>query len=290
MSRPGAGHEIPEDALPEGFAESVDEEPERPAEPRPAATVVLLREGKGAPEVLLLRRNRSAGFVPGAFVFPGGRVDRDDASAALVERLDGLTAADAAARLGLPEDADPPGVAYFLAAVREAFEETGILVGRTGRGVPPPGAGEKEEVLELRERLLDDDSLFPEVLDRLGCRVDGASVEYVAHWITPVQEPRRYDTRFFAAAVPRGREAVLDRREMVEAVWLTPDEALERNEGGGLPMVFPTIRTLESLRPFSGPDEVLKHFRSREIPTVLPRLVRTPTGVGIEVDDEEPAG
>lgn len=285
MSEPGPSHEIPKDALPEGFAEDVERVPESPTEPRPAATVVLIREGKSVPEVLLLRRTRTVGFVPGAFVFPGGTVDRDDASAELVERLDGISPGEAARRLGLPEGADPPAVAYYLAAVREAFEETGILVGRTEGGSPPPGAGEMEEVLDLREALLEDDSLFPEVLDRMGCRIDGNALAYVAHWITPVQEPRRYDTRFFAAVVPRGRQAVLDEREMVEAVWVTPADALERNGRGELPMVFPTIKTLESLHSFHEPAEILEHFREREIPTILPRLVRTPTGVGIEMPE-----
>lgn len=279
---------IPEDRLPEGFARSVDRPPERPAEPRPAATVVLLRDGEsGGLEVLLLRRVRSAGFVPGAWVFPGGRVDRDDAAPELVERLEGISEDAAAARLGLDDDADPPAVAYWVAALREAFEETGILVGRDPDGRPAPSVARRPEVLGLRDELLEDEDRFPSILDRMGCRMDGAAMEYVAHWITPVAEPRRYDTRFFAAAVAREQEVALADAELTDHAWLTPDEALRRREEGSLPMVFPTIRTLEGLRGFASPMEALSAYRARAIPTILPRLVRTPTGIGIEVEEEE---
>ncbi|MBW3534889.1 MAG: NUDIX domain-containing protein [Gemmatimonadetes bacterium] len=281
----GPDFTIPEDRLPEGFARAVDRPPERPAEPRPAATIVLLRDGdRGGLEVLLLRRVRSAGFVPGAWVFPGGRVDLDDATPALVERLEGLSREQAAARLGLEPDAEPPGVAYWVAALREAFEETGILVGRDADGRPAPSIADRPEVRALRDELLEDEDRFPSILDRMGCRMDGAAMEYVAHWITPVAEPRRYDTRFFAAAVAREQEVALAEAELTDHAWLTPDEALSRREEGSLPMVFPTIRTLEGLRGFSTPMEALRAYRARAIPTILPRLVRTPTGIGIEVD------
>lgn len=279
---------IPFDRLPEGFARSVDAPPDEPARPRPAATIVLLRPADPGPELLLVRRVRSAGFVPGAWVFPGGRVDADDATEDLVARVEGLAPEDAADRLGLPSDAVPPAIAYYVAAVREAFEETGILVGRDPDGRAATCAAQVPEVESLRDELMEDDDRFPSVLDRMGCRVDGAAVAYVAHWITPVAEPRRYDTRFFAAAVPEGTTELLDAREMSAAVWLTPREALERNRRGELPMVFPTVKTLEDLTGFGSPDEVLDHFNGAEIPAVLPRLVRTPTGVGIEVDAEPP--
>lgn len=274
---------IPFDRLPERFAESVRTPPETPAPARPAATVVLLRDAAPGMEVLLMRRNRSAGFVPGAYVFPGGRVDAADASADIVERLDGLTADEAARRLGLP-DAEPSALAYYLAAVREAFEETGILVGHDAGGRPPPSAAEDQEVDAVRDDLMEGRLGFAEALDRLDCRVDGDALEYLAHWITPVVEPRRYDTRFFAAKAPPGAIALVDFREMTDAVWLTAGHALRRHAEGMLPMVFPTIRTLEDLARYRTVDEALDDLGGREIPAILPRLVVTPTGVGMEVD------
>ncbi|HEX9884928.1 MAG TPA: hypothetical protein VGA70_00495 [Longimicrobiales bacterium] len=278
---------IPWDRLPEGFARQLDEPRGPAAVPRPAATIVLLRAGAGGPEVLLLRRVRNAGFVPGAYVFPGGRVDGDDATEALTERVEGVTPAQAAARLGLPGNAEPPALAYYVAAVREAFEETGLLVGTTAGGEAPPSAASDEGVRKLRDQLLADEDAFPAILDALGCRMDARAVAYVAHWITPEAEPRRYDTRFFAAAVPAGRAALLNEAELNHALWLTPEEALLRHGNGRLPMVFPTIKTLESLVGFDAPEAILAHFEDRPIPAILPRLVRTPTGVGLHVPSRD---
>jgi 8-oxo-dGTP pyrophosphatase MutT (NUDIX family) len=274
---------IPFEQLPPGFAEKVSRPPPVPAPPRPAATILLMRDGAAGLEVLLMRRGRSAGFVPGAYVFPGGGVDRSDAEPHLVEHLDGLDEEAAARRLELP-DGDPPALAYYLAALREAFEETGILVARLAGGEAPPSAAEDRGVDTLRDDLMEDRVTFAEALDRLGARLDGGAVEYMAHWITPEVEPRRYDARFFAARVPGDARAVVDPREMTDAVWLSPAAALRRFHGGTLPMVFPTIRTLMDLSDFESVDAVLAHLRTLRIPTIMPRLVVTPTGVGTEVD------
>ena len=278
-----ARHLIPFDRLPARYAESVGHPPERPVWPIPAATLALLRDGDEGPEVLLLRRAPHAGFIPGAYVFPGGRVDRSDADKLLLARLDGLDSEEAARRLGLPYG-DPPALAYYLAALREAFEETGILVARDESGAAPPTAREDPTVDALRDHLMTHQARFHEVLDRLGCRLDGAAVEYMAHWITPEAEPRRFDTRFFAARVRGGAHPVVDPREMVEALWITPSAALRRHRDGGLPMVFPTIRSLEDLVAFPTVDAVLAGLRGRRIVPILPRLVLTPTGVVLEVD------
>jgi 8-oxo-dGTP pyrophosphatase MutT (NUDIX family) len=276
---------IPFDRLPESFARSVEHPPEHPVQPRPAATVVLMRGGREAPEILLLKRVRSAGFVPGAWMFPGGRVDDHDAAPALIARLNGITPASAHARLGLADDAGPPAVAYWVAAIREAFEETGILVARDRSGRAAPTASELAIVRDLLEEVLADETHFASALDRLDVRMDGGALAYIAHWITPVVEPRRFDTRFFAAVVPPGTEPSINPREIGSAVWLTPAEALELNVRDSLPMVFPTIRTLESLLPFHTPEEVLVSFRERAIPTIVPRLVSTPRGIGMELEE-----
>jgi 8-oxo-dGTP pyrophosphatase MutT (NUDIX family) len=274
---------IPFDQLPERFAQSILDPPEVPATPRPAATIALMRDGADGPEILLLRRSRSSGFVPGAYVFPGGRVDADDAEAHIVQHLRGLDAEQAARRLGLP-DTDPPALAYYLAALREAFEETGILVARRSDGSPPPSAAEDAALDGLRNDLMDDRVGFAEVLDRAECTLDGGAVEYLAHWITPEPEPRRYDTRFFAAKVPSGAQAIIDSREMTDAVWVTAAESLRQYRAGTLPMVFPTVLTLRDLIPFGSVDAILADLRTRDIPTILPRLVLTPEGIGTELD------
>ncbi len=296
---PPPDYEIPAERLPEGFVDTVLEVPKVPAVPRASATVVVVREGErgagatagsgaprgadeadaqGGPEVLLLRRNRATGFVPGAWVFPGGRVDAADGEAAMAERWVGLTPEGAAGRLGLGMDADPPAIAYYGAAVREAFEETGLLAGVVG------GGGRPETGLRAaREALLGRGVPLARVLQSLGARLDGTAIEYIAHWVTPVAEPRRYDTRFFAARVPPGAVAVHDEREMTGAVWLTPRAALARHRAGDLPMIFPTIRTLEDLCDFATVEDLLAHYRGRAIPRVQPEIVRTATGVALRV-------
>lgn len=276
-------HEIPFDRLPPGFAESLDRIPDEPAAPRPAATILMLRDGPEGLETLMLRRTRRSGFVPGAWVFAGGRVDRADAAATVTGRLRGLSPEAATERLRLAPDSTPPGVAYYVAALREAFEETGLLVGIDGAGGAALSAGEDAGVAAVRDRLLADRIDFAQALTELGVELDGTAVEYVAHWITPVQEPRRYDTRFFAAAVDRDREVLLHPAEMTDARWLTPSAALEIHAGGELPMVFPTIRTLEDLREFGSVETALTSLSARAVPAILPRLVRTPTGVGLEI-------
>jgi hypothetical protein len=110
---------------------------------------------------------------------------------------------------------------------------------------------------------------------------------YCSHWITPVAEPKRYDTRFFLAELPAGCVATIDEREMSHAVWLTADDAIAQFQRGELPMVFPTVKTIQLLQPFASVDGMLAAFRGADVPAVLPRLVRTKDGVGIVVPSDE---
>lgn len=266
--------EIPEDRLPPGYTDTVEDPPASPVEARPAATVVLLRDTQaGSMEVLLMRRHRRSGFVPGAWVFPGGRVDPADAAVGLHERI-----------RGLPDPARPEP-AFWAAALRELFEETGVLMAREADGAWSPDAAGSAPHESLRQRLMEDELGLLDVVERLGVGPDARRMVHIAHWVTPVVERRRYDTHFFAAALPNGRTEMVDRREMTEAAWLEPAAALERFEAGTLPMVFPTVKTLEALAPFQTTDAVLDAFRERSVQRVLPRLVRTERGVAIVVDD-----
>lgn len=270
--------EIPEERLPPGFADTVEAPPDRPVEARPAATVVLLRDGADGPEALLMRRHGASGFVPGAWVFPGGRVDPADGDPVLADRSRGLSP-------------DPvPAASFWMAAVREAFEETGVLLARPGASGDDvdgwmPDAASDPEVEAVRRTLMDDEATLVDVVIRLDAVIDVGPMVHAAHWVTPVVEPRRYDTHFFVAVIPDGREARPDPREMVDAAWLAPPAALARFEAGELPMVFPTVKTLEALAGFGSAAAVLDGFRDRAVERILPRLVRTETGVGIVIDD-----
>ncbi len=150
-----------------------------------------------------------------------------------------------------------------------------------------PPAAVHEEVDRVRDELMEDQIGFADALKRLDCRIDGSSVEYLAHWITPLPEPRRYDTRFFAAKVTGDSTPLVDPREMTDALWATPTEALRRCDAGSLPMVFPTIKTLEQLARYSSPEETLAELGRTRVRTIMPTLVITPTGVGMELDEED---
>ena len=277
---------IPFEDLPDRFIKSL-EHPSHPSVPaKPAATIALLRDSPSRMEILLLRRDRSASFVPGAYVFPGGRVDRADWMKKTLARVDGLTPETAADRLGLA-DTNPPAIAYYVAALREAFEETGILIGVGPNSEAPPTAAEDADIEVLRNGLMEGHVSFTEALEQLSYRIDGSSIEYLAHWITPEREPRRFDTRFFAARVQADAEPMFDTREMTDAVWVTPQDALSRNQAGPLPMIFPTISTLQRLADYATAEDALREIGNASIPTVLPRLIITEKGVSLNIDEEE---
>ena len=181
---------------------------------RPAATVVLVRDGEpDGLEVFVLRRAAAAAFAAGMYVFPGGRVDDADGAAAIAAHCDGLDDATASARLGI----DGGGLAFWVAAVRECFEEAGVLLARRSDG----GA---VTVDDADRRAVHAGELSMERLcERDGLVLDLGAIRYVAHWVTPVGEsPRRFDTRFFLAASPPGQEGAHDDTELVHSMWVRP--------------------------------------------------------------------
>ena len=281
-----SGFLIPFENLPERFMKSLKHPSHPPVPAKPAATIALLRDSPSRMEVLLLKQDRNASFVPGAYVFPGGRVDPADWTKQTLASVDGLTTETAATRLGLV-GTSPPAIAYYIAALREAFEETGILVGVGPNAQAPPTAAASVEVEVLRNGLMEGSVSFNEALKHLSCRIDGSSIEYLAHWITPEREPRRFDTRFFAARVQTDAEPIFDPREMTEARWLSPKEALARNQGGTLPMIFPTIDTLQRLADYTTVGDALRGIGDVSIPTLMPKLVLTEKGVRLQVGEEE---
>ena len=203
------------------------------------------------------------------YVFPGGRVDASDADPSVLARLDHLSSATAEQRLDL-RGAEPPAIAYYLAALREAFEETGILVAALEDGSFPPTASADAAVDRLRDELMEDRIDFADVLALLDCRVPGDRLQYFAHWITPRREPRRFDARFFAARVAANCTPIIDPREMTDALWIAPAPALERHAHGDLPMILPTVHTLERLCAFGTSEEALGALACGTVVTILP--------------------
>lgn len=250
----------------------------RAAVPRPAATLVLVRDGPSEPEALLVQRAPSAGFVPGTYVFPGGLVDPSDATEAAAERWDGLGPAEAQRRLGLEARSRPPAIAYFVAAVRETFEETGLLAGARSPEL------RDDAVRRERAALLEGRQSLAQALRALNARIDGQAFAYVARWVTPPSVARRYDTRFFAAVAPPAGRATADRRETTKAAWLAPARALALRAEGGISMIRPTASTLRDCLGFASAADLVSHLRSRKAVAKAPasplpeerKILRTP--------------
>ncbi len=230
---------------------------EKKLEPRPAATLLLLRETAGAPEVFMLQRTSKAAFLPGAYVFPGGALDPDDAHERAARRVRGLDDAQASARLGLASG----GLAYWVAAARECFEESGILLALDEKDLPvDPGRAAALE--RFREPLNAGTLLFSEFLEKENLFVPAHQIAYYSHWITAPGRPRRFSTRFFIACAPAGQQGAHDRSETVHSVWVSPREAIERDRRKEIELIFPTRSTLGDLAPFRNPREVFEHARN----------------------------
>jgi 8-oxo-dGTP pyrophosphatase MutT (NUDIX family) len=262
---------VPAENLPAGFASRLDDPAFVPAATRPASTVVLARPGNAGVEVLLLRRPLRSGFAGGAWVFPGGRVDAADGDPELTRSLLGESGQDWAARLGLSDRAEALG--FVIAALREAWEETGILLGE---------ASQAAALESIRRSLLSDEIDMPEAVRAAGIRFHVDDLLYIAHWITPEPEARRYDTRFFLARVPHGVECVLEGDELVEARWLPPGAAVSAFQDGEMILLPPTVDTLRRLASFSSLDEAWAELGSAEVPAILPRMRRESGGIVIE--------
>jgi glyoxylase-like metal-dependent hydrolase (beta-lactamase superfamily II)/8-oxo-dGTP pyrophosphatase MutT (NUDIX family) len=225
--------------------------------PRPAATILLLREQAAAPEVFMLQRTAKAVFLPGAYVFPGGALDDDDASARVAARVRGLDDAQASARMGLAAG----GLAYWVAAARECFEESGILLAwdEKERPVDPERAA---ALAHLRKPLNDGELRFSDFLEREKLFIPAQEIAYYSHWITAPGRARRFSTRFFVACAPAGQHGAHDRSETVHSVWVSPREALERDKRKEIELIFPTRSTLSDLAGFRAPREAFEHAKS----------------------------
>ena len=212
----------------------------RPVEPRPAATVVLLRPGPdGRSEVLLTHRPTTMAFAPDVHVFPGGRVDDADHDPALAARS--VVGAEDAARAIGGDLAPRPALAAHIAGIRELFEEAGILLAESRSGAGPA------EFEAARAGLLTDPAAFPAIADALDLQLRTDLLVPLSRWVTPPTMPRRFDTRFFAAALPAHAEATLVGEEVLAQTWHTPLDALEAMAEGRLSMWLPTSTTLQQL-------------------------------------------
>lgn len=231
------------------------------AEPRHAATVVLLRDGANGVEAYLLRRLGSMAFAGGMYVFPGGSVDPRDNDVSIA--WEGPSAEEWAAPLSAPV---PLARGLVAAAVRETFEESGVLLASPIEGTAEHWAGEQAA-------LLDRSASMAEVLARNGLVLRADLLRPWAHWVTPEIEPKRFDTRFFVAALPEGQEPVHYRGESDHSEWAAPNDAVERHAAGEIAMLPPTVFTLAEIATYDTVADVMAAGERRDVKRVLPKIV-----------------
>jgi 8-oxo-dGTP pyrophosphatase MutT (NUDIX family) len=250
--------------------------------PRDAATVMLVRDGEDGMEVFMLRRHLDSAFLGGAYVFPGGAVDDHDRHEDLDPVCVGRSDADASALLGL----DPPvgGLAFWVAGIREAFEEAGVLLayGRDGEIIDWTDPAVATRFAEHRKAVDTGERRLVDICIEEGLQLAVDSMHYFSHWITPVGPPRRFDTRFFVAKAPAGHTYLHDDRETIANTWVRPADAIERQAKGEVDIIFPTLRTLETIGRFETTFDLLAAAAAiASVPTMIPRVVRDGDGVRI---------
>jgi len=232
-----------------------------PRKPKLAATVILLRpaEAQGF-EVFLTRRPDGMPFLGGMYCYPGGTVSKEDCRPATIARTVGRTPKQARQIIGAaftPEEA----IGLWIAAVREVYEEVGVLLAAEKSGRKLSMTPERSARLAERHSELSNKSLnFTEVLERENLYCDLSSLSHFSAWQTPAQFTMRFDTRFFLAALPEGQTPLPTSYEVAHSIWLTPDRAMQLFSRNELPMIFPTFASLRTLADFDTLDSVLREF------------------------------
>ena len=214
---------------------------------RPSSTVVLARAGVADPEIFMVRRHERSSFGS-AHAFPGGVVDPEDAE--VHEFCEGLSSAEANTRLGVPDG----GLDYYASAIRELFEESGVLLADF--------SNVDENISAVRDALNDGSQNWAEFVTRNALSLHCGELNYISHWVTPLHEPKRYSTRFFLSKLPEGQNAEHCGGELTESCWATATEILAAERRGDITLIFPTLKTLESIARHRSLDGLLDWAKS----------------------------
>jgi len=214
---------------------------------RPSSTVVLARDGASGPEIFMVRRHERSSFGS-AHAFPGGVVEKEDAEVHAF--CEGLSNAEANTRLGIPDG----GLDYYSSAVRELFEESGVLLADF--------SSLDENLAAARDALNDGSLNWAEFVTLNELSLHCGELHYISHWVTPPNEPKRYSTRFFLSTLPDGQNAEHCGGELTESCWATATEILAAERRGDVKLIFPTIKTLESVARHRTLDSLLDWAKS----------------------------
>jgi 8-oxo-dGTP pyrophosphatase MutT (NUDIX family) len=240
------------------------------ANPRPAATVVVLRDGPAGPEVFMVRRHEGTAFMGGAHVFPGGRVDAADENADAswcdgiehaARQLDGLPPAEA--------------VAYHVAAARELFEEAGVLLARHPNGdfVSLAAPADHQRLKQDRTRVHQGQTTLRAVIERDGLRLALDALVLFAHWVTPPVDTRQFDTRFFMTRVPPDQTPAHDETETTHSLWARPADAIAQATRDEIILPPPTWSTLRELEPWESVADAQAWARRRTVTRRMPKAI-----------------
>ena len=245
-----------------------------------AATVLLLRESTQGLQVLMTKRAAGLSFMAGLWVFPGGRLEAADEAPAIAARILGLETVVAATPCMLGLDGQPiaesTALALHVAACRETFEESGVLLARPGPGARSERDTGRLARIDAARAAASDAAAFVRLLEAEDLWLDVGQLVYWSHWITPSFEKKRFDTRFFAVAVAADQAASVDRSELTHHAWLTEREVREHLRSGDMKVAPPTIATLQDLwachARHGSVTAMLAAERGRSVPPILPKL------------------
>lgn len=228
----------------------------------------------------MLRRNLNSDFVGGAYVFPGGAVDPDDRHDNLEPVCEGRSDTDASRRLGI----DRGGLAFWVAAIRESFEEAGLLLAYDGDGgfVDLDNSADNARWSDHRTEVDQGRRRIVELCEAEALRLAVDRMHYFGHWITPVGSPRRYDTRFFVTGAPTNQTPLHDDREVIANEWVRPVDGLRRFREGTMTMMPPTVSSLKAMARFESASAALRAATEiAHVPAVLPRIISVDGGMRI---------
>lgn len=235
----------------------------------PSSTILLLRDGAEGLEVFMVVRHHQIDFASGALVFPGGKVDKADSARHVRSRVDGA------------EAFDDTLLALRVAAIREAFEEAGVLLARNAQTGDVVDAARLSALEPYRDALNKGELGIAEFLERENLRIAADMLTPFAHWITPSMMPKRFDTHFYLAAAPADHLAVHDGSESVDSVWIRPQAALEEAEAGKRTIIFPTRMNVEKVGRSANVAHAIEEARKAPIVTVEPKVTKNEAGEAI---------
>lgn len=240
----------------------------------PASTVLIIRNGKNDLEVFMVVRHHQIDFASGALVFPGGKVDSKDIGPDIRDFI-------------IPDiDYADEELSFRIAAIRESYEESGMLFAKHKANENLINNEKLEELQKWRDRFNKNETSMQEFAKKENLKFSIESLIPFAHWITPDLMPKRFDTRFYLAAVPDGHQGTHDGKESVDSLWISPKQAIEDCLSEKRTIIFPTRMNLEKLRNSKTVDEALSKARKQRIVTVLPKLEKTEEGVFLTIPKE----